>query len=95
MDDLKSLQALAEIYDPKTEADLFELAGQYQGRNEQELLDIAAFAADVSVDSITELGLEPEADPLFIEAFRRQYPNVDLEELVGRSPESIQGFVNG
>lgn len=94
MDDLKSLQELADSYEAKDGSDLFEVARQYQRRHEQELLDVAAIAADVTADSIVNLGLEPETNPLLMEAISRQYPNVDIEDIAGRSPESLQGFVN-
>ena len=95
MNDLRSLQSLAESYEPRDGADLFEVARQYERRHEQELLDIAAIAVDVTSDSILNLGLEPESNPLLLEAFKKQYPNVDPNTLVGLPQESVDGFVNG
>ena len=58
-------------------------------------MEVAAIAADVSLDSVVNLGLEPEADPLFREAFNRQYPNVDIESLIGASDDRLDGLANG
>ena len=52
---------------------------------EREILELAALAADASLDRVTTLGLEPGADPQFLEAFQLQYPNVSLESLRGRA----------
>ena len=91
----KSLQALARSYRQAYHPELTELANQYQARSDQEVLDIAAVAADVSVDSILNLGLDPDSNPLLIEAFRLQYPNVDLGSLAGASSERLEGLGNG
>lgn len=72
-----------------------DLAEHYRRRNEREILEVAALASDLTVDLFINLGLEPEIDPQLMEAFRGQYPNVDIESLVGRSGEELQGFVNG
>ena len=71
------------------------LAEQYRRRNEGEMIEIAGIAADIGADDLTNLGLEPEANPQLLEAFRLQYPNVDPASLVGRSSEQLEGFVNG
>lgn len=89
------ISTLAESYPAQDRDSLRELAYEYRGRNEHEVLELAALAADVSVDSVVNLGLEPEANPQLLEAFRLQYPNVDVESLRGRAPEEIEGFVNG
>ena len=74
---------------------LMELAQRYRSRSEREVLELAALATDVSLDRVTNLGLEPEADPQFLEAFRLQYPNVSLESLRGSSEERLENLVNG
>ena len=71
----EQLMALAESYPPQELDSLLEVAQQYRNRSEQEILELAALATDVSLDRVTNLGLEPEADPQFLEAFRLQYPN--------------------
>lgn len=91
----RHLATLAESYPAQDRDSLRELACEYGARNEHEVLELAALAADVSVDSVVNLGLEPEANPQLLEAFRLQYPNVDTESLRGRAPEEIEGFVNG
>ncbi len=89
------LRDLAESYPPQERNALFELAQKYRSRDEQEVLEVAAIAADVSLDSIVNLGLEPEADPLFREAFSRQYPSVDIEKLIDASEEELRGWESG
>ena len=91
----EELRVLSESYSPQERDTLFELAQKYRSRDEQEVLEVAAIAADVSLDRVVNLGLEPEANPLFREAFNRQYPNVDIESLVGASDERLRGLANG
>ena len=91
----EELRVIAESYPHKEREAIFELAQTYRSRDEREILDLAAIAADVSLDSVLNLRLEPEEDPLFSEAFIRQYPNVDIESLVGASDERLNGLANG
>ena len=91
----EELRTLAESYPPQEKDALFELAQRYRCRDEREVLEIAAIAADVSLDSVINLGLDPDADPLFKEAFNRQYPNVDIESLVGASDQRLDGLADG
>ena len=91
----EELRTLAESYPSQEKYALFELAQIYRCRDEREVLEIAAIAADVSLDDVLNLGLEPDADPLFRNAFTRQYPNVDIESLVGSSDERLDGLANG
>ena len=95
MKEIDSLHQLAEYYPTRDRSSLAELASQYEGRSQREILEIAAIAADVSADSILNLGLEPESNPLILEAFQLQYPNVDQESLVGASEERLNGLANG
>lgn len=91
----EELTKFAESY-PKQERDsLTRLAGDYRSRQESEILDLAAIAADVTVDSIINLGLESDPDPLFMRAFGLQYPGVEIESLRGASDERLQGLANG
>ena len=91
----EELRVLAESYPPKEREALFELAQTYRSRDEREILELAAIAADISLDSVLNLGLEPEEEPLFREAFVRQYPNVDIQTLVGASDERLNRLANG
>ena len=91
----EGLTPLAESYPAQERDALFELAQEYRHRDEREVLEVAAIAADVSLDDVQNLGLEPEANPQILEAFERQYPNETLESLRGQSPEQLQGWVNG
>ena len=91
----EQLKELAESYPPQERESLLELAQQHRSRSEREILELAALATDVSLDRVTNLGLEPDADPQFLEAFQLQYPNVSLESLRGSSEERLEGLVNG
>ena len=95
MKEIDSVQQLAEYYPARDRSSLADLASHYERRSQQEILEIAAIAADVSADSILNLGLEPESNPLILEAFRLQYPNVDQDGLVGSSEERLSGLANG
>ena len=91
----EKLLVLARSYPPQKRDALFELAQKYRSRDEREVLEVAAIAADVSTDRVVNLGLEPETDPQFKEAFTLQYPNVDIEGLVGASEERLGGLAKG
>ena len=91
----EKLRVLSKTYPPRERDELLELAQKYLKRNEREVMEVAAIAADVSTDRLVNLGLEPEADPQFREALFRQYPNVDIEGLVGASEERLKGLANG
>ena len=91
----EKLRVLSESYPPRERDALFELAQKFRSRDEREVMEVAAIAADVSLDRVVNLGLEPQANPLFREAFNRQYPNVDIESLVGASDERLRGLANG
>ena len=95
MKEIDSVQQLAEYYPARDRSSLADLASHYERKSQQEILEIAAIAADVSADSILNLGLEPESNPLIVEAFRLQYPNVDQDGLVGSSEERLSGLANG
>jgi len=95
MKEIDSLHQLAEYYPTRDRSSLADLARQFESRSQREILEIAGIAADVSADSILNLGLEPESNPLITEAFRLQYPNVDQESLVGASEERLNGLANG
>ena len=93
--DFDSLRSLADSYSTEDRSALADLARRYEHRRQQEILDIAAVAADVAIVTILNLGLEPESDPLVMTAFRRQYPNVNPESLVGASQDRLEGLANG
>ena len=89
------LTSLAGGYPAGSQDALLELAERYRLRNEREILELAAIAADIAIDDIINLGLQPEVNPQLREAFRLQYPTVDLESLVGISDDSLTGYING
>ena len=49
----------------------------------------------MGIDDIVNLGLEPEANPQFLEAFHSQYPNVSIDSLRGSTEERLEGLANG
>ena len=81
------IAALADAYPPQDRSALLALTERYRRRNEREILELAAIASEISLDEITTFGLELEANPQLQEAFKSQYPNVELDSLVGRSSE--------
>ena len=91
----EALKAVAESYPPQGRDSLLELAQEYRRRHDREILDVARIATDVSLDDVTSLGREPDPDPQLLEAFKRQYPNVDLESLKGISEDALKGWANG
>ena len=95
MMEIDSLQQLAEYYPARDRSCLANLARDYENRSQQQILQIAGIAADVSADSILNLGLEPQSNPLISEAFQLQYPNVNQDSLVGASEERLSGLANG
>ena len=90
----EELKTLAETYPPQEQESLLALSQEFRSRDEREFLELAAIATDVSLDSVLNLGLEPEANPQFWDAFRLQYPNVGLETLSGSSEERLTGLAN-
>ena len=89
------LKDLAATYPPQTVEALTALAGEYHRRNEREILDLAAIAADISANDIANLGLEEEADPQILQAFSLQYPNMSLESITGATDGQLRGWTNG
>ena len=93
--DGEELNKIAEAYPPENHVELLDIAQQYRLRSEREVLEVAALASDVSFNSVTSLGLEPDANPQLLEAFELQYPTVNIESLRGQSEEFVQRYVNG
>ena len=94
---------IAGDYPAATQDALLELAERYRRRNEREILELAAIAADIAIDDIINLGsqpdtnileLEPDTNPQLLEALRR-YTDKDPDSLVGQSAEYLEGFKNG
>ena len=89
------LTKLSESYPTQDRDAIPNLARQYSLRQEREILELAAFAADVGLDDVLNLGLEPEANPQFLDAFKLQYPNVSLDSLRDATEERLSGLANG
>ena len=89
------LKNLAATFPIQRREELAKFATKYRWRQEREVLELAAIATDVSIDDVTNLGLEPAANPQFLEAFKLQYPRVSLDSLRGATEERLEGFANG
>ena len=88
------LAEMASSYRRSGRRSLLEIGEQYRRRHEREVLELAAIAADVGIDDLTNLGLEPDENPLLREALEKQYPNISTDDLVDRSDENLEGIVN-
>ena len=89
------LTALASEYPPGSQDALLELAERYRLRNEREILELAAIAADIADHDIhPDWGLEPDDNPQILEAFRKANPSVPVESLIDKSQVQIEGYIN-
>ena len=86
------LKRLAETYPTQDRNVLSKLSERYRRQQEREVLELAAIATDVSIDDVTELGLEPEANPQLQEAIDRL--NVNLVDFRNASQAAQEGYVN-
>lgn len=85
------LTALAQQYPPQSRNAVLALAEKYRIRNEREVLELAALAADIGLDDLLNLGLEPEVNPQLMEALA-QYPAIKEDLLT--TGELSQGQIN-
>ena len=85
------LTTLAEEYPPESPDALLALAETFRIRNEKEVLELAALAADVRLDDMVNLGLEPDVNPQLMEALET-YPAI-REDLLATG-ELSQGQIN-
>jgi hypothetical protein len=85
---------LAMSYPPADPSELVRLAQEFERRREKDVLDLTAIAADVSVDSLLNLQLEPKSNPELWEAFGL-YTDKDPALLRGMSSVEVGQHVNG
>ena len=91
----EELKILATSYPPQDEDALIALDGEYQRRYESELMELAAIAADVTLDDVVNLGLEPEADPQLADALDRLgYTDDALASLKDETGEQLTGHIS-
>ena len=86
-----NLTALAKQYPQQSRDAVLALAEIYRIRNEKEVLELAALAADIGLDDLLNLGLEPEINPQLIEALDK-YPTI--KEALLATGELNQGQIN-
>lgn len=67
----EKLREIALEYEPQKSEALQQLAAQYNRRYEREVLDLAAVAADISLNDVVNIGLEPDSDLQVIAAINR------------------------
>ncbi len=89
------LVELASSYQKSDRKALVEVGEHYRRRHEREVLELAAIAADVAIDDLVNLGLEPDENPLLREALTRQYPGLTVESLAGQDREYLNDLTNG
>ncbi len=85
------LTILAEEYPPQSPGALLALAETFRIRNEKEVLELAALAADIRLDDMANLGLEPGVNPQLMKALET-YPAI-REDLLATG-ELSQGQIN-
>ena len=85
------LTVSAGQYPPQSRDAVHALAEKYRVRNEKRVLELAALAADVGLDDLLTLGLEPEVNPQLMEALNK-YPAIK-EELLSTG-ELSQGQIS-
>ena len=88
------ISELASAYTPSDQKALAEIGEHYRRRQEREVLELAAIAADVGIDDLTTLGLEPDENPFLREAFEK-YTNRGVEALAGSSEDYLNSIVSG
>ncbi len=93
----EEIEALAASYPPQLPSALLEFASERRMRQESEVLELAAAAAELSVDSIINLGLEPNPNSLLLEAVERSGSKIEHSFFKGFGdlPEQVrQGHLN-
>ena len=85
------LTVSARQYPPQSRDAVHALAEKYRIRNEKRVLELAALAADIGLDDLLNLGLEPEVNPQLMEALNK-YPAIK-EELLSTG-ELSQGQIS-
>ena len=88
------LVELASSYQKSDRKALVEVGEHYRRRHEREVLELAAIAADVGIDDVANLGLEPDENPLLREAFEK-FTKRGVEELAGEDGAYLNSIVSG
>ena len=89
----EELEQLAATYPPQPREALLEFALERRKRQENEVLALAALASELSMDSIINLGLEPDADPLLMRAIQLSGSNIEQGAFDGLTEGQIEGHL--
>ena len=71
----------------------YQLADKRRRRQERDILELAAIAAEVGIDDIVNLGLEPD-NPQLMEAIRLHSPDTTVEKIGSMTEEQLGGLRN-
>ena len=87
----EEIERIAASYSPQPREALLEFALERRKQQENEVLALAALAAELSMDSIINLGWEPDADPLLLKAVERSGVKIEPSFFEGFSdlPDSV------
>ena len=94
----EELKAIAGSYPPASPGELLEMALERRRRQESDVLELAALASELSVDSIIDLGLEPDLHPHILRAFPTPIPTRSpgvAARQVGRCTAGIRQWSQG
>ncbi len=84
------LVKLSEFYPTQDRDAIPNLASQYRLRQEREVLELAAIAAETGLADVTGLGLEPDANPQLLRAIG-MYTDKNLDALTESDLNGIKG----
>ncbi len=74
-------------------AEEYRLAEKSRRRQERDILELASIAAEVGIDDIVNLGLEPD-NPQLMEAIRLHSPDTTVEKIGSMTEEQLGGLRN-
>ena len=89
----EELEKHAATYPPQPREALLEFALERRKQQENEVLALAALAAELSMDSIINLGLEPDADLLLMRAIQLSGSNIEQGAFDGLTEGQIKGHL--
>ena len=85
------LEKLAQSLPHQPKEELLKLAGEYKLRHQNELVELAVLAANVEMDAVVNLGLEPDTNLQLEEAIRWMQDHNYLPDVKGFMEENGAG----